>query len=629
MSYSTIKIKFTEELLLGQQVGFDVNTSPTFGIPTTTARIENFVTTRSGAGEVTTPITSTGIIGEQSAINYFNALYADLNSEGLINPYGYSISRSNNEVTITAINLSGFGYIEFYVNGIFATYINESSVEFTINNQYDTPITPITPTTGTILLQWYNAFDAENNISGYELSYKTNGAWIELPFIVSSATGGNYSFTPTQQIDHTFRIRIKDTLGAVSGYQYFSYPIAATYQISSDYNNQGPVQAGCQLVETSTFSPTFLSSTPPAVGVTVYTNISHSSIYPGHNEYWLIKSPSGLYYSCWIDDGGVIQEVHLCGGNSGLRSTNGNLTPTSICNLSPTDNIYWNSMDSFVVGTILYTDSDCTLAFNGGGFYYMMQYIDVNGLTFTKVVQVAGMGVGMGKILSVVDKNTVCSIIRPGSRTNANADCNSVITNTCYIASVDPITIATNDIVYTNSQGTIPFTGGDLVYKVLITTTDPINQAPVLCKINNLGKVTSVTGYCSIYGTGGGGGGYGGGGSGFSNGKIICNLLYHQGYLPKEIWKADQDFGRLMLKTNKEGLFGYLIWAKPIVSFLTRNPKYSKYVYLVTKPWSEHMAYMMGVLPNDNKLGKTIHYFGNKFCIMVYKLYILKRRINK
>jgi hypothetical protein len=123
-----------------------------------------------------------------------------------------------------------------------------------------------------------------------------------------------------------------------------------------------------------------------------------------------------------------------------------------------------------------------------------------------------------------------------------------------------------------------------------------------------------------------GGGGTGGGGA---QQKIICDLLYHQGYLPKEIWEADEKFGRLMLKTNKKGMFGYLTWAKPVVNFLTKNPQYSKYFYLITKPWSEHMAYMMGVLPEDNKLGKVIHYFGDKFSLVVYDLITSKKKRRK
>ena len=108
--------------------------------------------------------------------------------------------------------------------------------------------------------------------------------------------------------------------------------------------------------------------------------------------------------------------------------------------------------------------------------------------------------------------------------------------------------------------------------------------------------------------------------------KIICDLLYRQGYLPKHIWEADQKFGQLMLRENPKGLLGYLIWAEPVVDFLTKKPKYSKYFYLITRPWSEHMAYEMGVLPNDNKLGKVIHIVGNEFSLLVYNLYKLKSK---
>jgi hypothetical protein len=111
--------------------------------------------------------------------------------------------------------------------------------------------------------------------------------------------------------------------------------------------------------------------------------------------------------------------------------------------------------------------------------------------------------------------------------------------------------------------------------------------------------------------------------------KILCNLFYNQGYLPKEIWEADEKFGKLMLRTNKEGLFGYLTWARPIVNLLTKYPQYTKYFYLFSKPWTEHMAYKMGVLPKDNKLGKVIHYFGNKFSLIVYKLITSKKREKK
>lgn len=110
------------------------------------------------------------------------------------------------------------------------------------------------------------------------------------------------------------------------------------------------------------------------------------------------------------------------------------------------------------------------------------------------------------------------------------------------------------------------------------------------------------------------------------NSKIICDLLYKQGFIPEHIWKADEDFGRMMLKTNKPVAIGYLIWAQGVVDFLKKKPQYSKYVYVGVKPWSEHMAHMMGVLPTDNKVGKFIHYLGCKFSVLTYNLYKFKRK---
>ena len=81
-----------------------------------------------------------------------------------------------------------------------------------------------------------------------------------------------------------------------------------------------------------------------------------------------------------------------------------------------------------------------------------------------------------------------------------------------------------------------------------------------------------------------------------------------------------------MVRENPKGLLGYLIWAEPVVNFLTKNPQYSKYFYLITKPWSEHMAYNMDVLPKDNKFGKVIHIVGNQFSLLVYSLYKFKSK---
>jgi predicted nucleic acid-binding Zn-ribbon protein len=111
--------------------------------------------------------------------------------------------------------------------------------------------------------------------------------------------------------------------------------------------------------------------------------------------------------------------------------------------------------------------------------------------------------------------------------------------------------------------------------------------------------------------------------------KIICNMLYEQGFIPQHIWAADEAFGEMMLKTNRQVAMGYLMWAQSVVDYFTINPQYSKYLYVAVKPWSEHMAHLMGVLPNDNLIGKGLHFIGCQYSLLVYKSVKLKRKYKK
>ena len=114
-----------------------------------------------------------------------------------------------------------------------------------------------------------------------------------------------------------------------------------------------------------------------------------------------------------------------------------------------------------------------------------------------------------------------------------------------------------------------------------------------------------------------------------SNKKIICNMLYQQGFIPEHIWAADEAFGEMMLKENRHVAMGYLMWAQSVVDYFTKNPQYSKYLYVAVKPWSEHMAHLMGVLPNDNLIGKGLHFIGCQYSLLVYKTVKFKRSYKK
>jgi len=366
-----------------------------------------------------------------------------------------------------------------------------------------------------IILEWSNAFDIDNNISGYELSYKTTGSWVSLPFISSSLTTGSYSFTPTQQVTHLFRIRVRDSFGEVSSYKFYNYIISAEYQISDDYDSQGTIEESCQVAGSTTYSPIFLSSTPPDIGVTVYIDSGMTSHFIGHDYNWIIKSPSGLEYSCRISgntstSGGIIEDFYLCGANttqaSGYNTTTniwtGRNTAAATCNLQLTGTLYWNSQD-FVVGTILYTDAACTIPFIGSQKYFMVEYTNTSGLTLTRVVRIGNL-TNSSVIVSIENKSTVCSTVSMAYRTplgvatlDGTTLCGTPATTKCYIRLGDPSTITTGDVVYNSGSGGAgtTFSGGDGYYNIYLATAAAEYTNPI-CQVNNNGYII-VQGYCS------------------------------------------------------------------------------------------------------------------------------------
>ena len=120
--------------------------------------------------------------------------------------------------------------------------------------------------------------------------------------------------------------------------------------------------------------------------------------------------------------------------------------------------------------------------------------------------------------------------------------------------------------------------------------------------------------------------------------KIICTKLYELGLMPNNIFIADQKFGDQLRKNDPEVYEGYIRWASVIVSgmegtapdFMFWWPKDTrkqaekeatiKWAQKVAKPWSEHMAYLMGVLPNDNNVGRLIMKMGRPLSRLAGKL---------
>jgi hypothetical protein len=107
--------------------------------------------------------------------------------------------------------------------------------------------------------------------------------------------------------------------------------------------------------------------------------------------------------------------------------------------------------------------------------------------------------------------------------------------------------------------------------------------------------------------------------------KIICNELYNQGFLPEHIWKADEIYGEMMYDKDPRLVLGYMMWARNVVKYMKAKPQNTKWIYMMVKPWTEHMAYEVGTLPKDNWIGKLIHSVGKQYCYYVYDKQMSKR----
>jgi hypothetical protein len=106
-----------------------------------------------------------------------------------------------------------------------------------------------------------------------------------------------------------------------------------------------------------------------------------------------------------------------------------------------------------------------------------------------------------------------------------------------------------------------------------------------------------------------------------SNKKIICNELYHQGYLPEHIWDADERWGDKRFITDPKLVIGYQMWARKVVEYMRKKPQHTPFIYFLCKPWTEWMAYDLGVLPKNNLKGQLTQFVGRYFSYAIYDLF--------
>lgn len=112
-----------------------------------------------------------------------------------------------------------------------------------------------------------------------------------------------------------------------------------------------------------------------------------------------------------------------------------------------------------------------------------------------------------------------------------------------------------------------------------------------------------------------------GGGDGGGGGKIICTKLYHLGKMPQEIFEADQAFGEILVRMQPQTYAGYVVWAKHVVRWMSREDFIGKAVVEITNaiatPWSVAMAEEMGVNVKSSWFGRFLMKRGLQFCSFV------------
>jgi hypothetical protein len=121
--------------------------------------------------------------------------------------------------------------------------------------------------------------------------------------------------------------------------------------------------------------------------------------------------------------------------------------------------------------------------------------------------------------------------------------------------------------------------------------------------------------------------------------KIICAKLYDFGLMDQNIWAADQAYGQWLRKKDRKVYRGYVRWARIVTAWMDgKGPVYMPWISDADKrsaaqkatitdmaikigtPWSEHMAYLMGALPEDNVQGRILMEIGKPICRFVDSL---------
>jgi hypothetical protein len=115
--------------------------------------------------------------------------------------------------------------------------------------------------------------------------------------------------------------------------------------------------------------------------------------------------------------------------------------------------------------------------------------------------------------------------------------------------------------------------------------------------------------------------------------------------MDQNIWAADQAYGQWLRKKDRRVYRGYVRWARIVTAWMDgKGPTYMPWILDADKrsqaqkaaitdmaikigtPWSEHMAYLMGALPEDNVQGRILMEIGKPICRFVDSLPRVSKR---
>lgn len=110
------------------------------------------------------------------------------------------------------------------------------------------------------------------------------------------------------------------------------------------------------------------------------------------------------------------------------------------------------------------------------------------------------------------------------------------------------------------------------------------------------------------------------GGGGFM-GTVICTELFNQGYLSKEIYAEDANYGAYLKLHNPNVIVGYHFLADPVVKLMKKSKLFTKLISIPALKWAKHIA---GV--EHNIFGSLCVSVGEPVCALVGKVLCKLRR---